>query len=77
MIFNSHGIRIKAHYPFKDVHDVLVNNTDIDSESMQVELEPKRVMIGDTDNGKKILQMISDLKALLEAFRNNIILERR
>ena len=77
LIFNSHGIRIKAHYPFKDVHDVLVNNTDIDSVSMQVELEPKRVMIGDTDNGKKILQMISDLKALLEAFRNNIILERR
>ena len=60
LIFNSHGIRIKAHYPFKDVNQVLMNNADIDSESTQVELEPKRVMIGDTDNGKKILQMIDD-----------------
>ena len=46
-----------------------MNNVDIDSESTQVELEPKRVMIGDTDNGKKLLQMIHDLKALLEAYR--------
>lgn len=76
LIFNSHGIRIKAHYPFKDVNQVLMNNADIDSESTQVELEPKRVMIGDTDNGKKILQMIDDLNALLQAYREGIILER-
>ena len=76
LIFNSHGIRIKAHYPFKDVQQVLMNNADIDSESTQVELEPKRVMIGDTDNGKKILQMIDDLKALLQAYRQGLILER-
>ncbi|KMO86188.1 fructose 1,6-bisphosphatase [Megasphaera cerevisiae DSM 20462] len=76
LIFNSHGIRIKAHYPFKDVNQVLMNNVDIDSESMQVEMEPKRVMIGDTDNGKKILQMIDDLNALLAAYRQGTILER-
>lgn len=76
LIFNSHGMRIKAHYPFKDVNQVLMNNADIDSESTQVELEPKRVMIGDTDNGKKILQMIDDLNALLQAYRQGIILER-
>ena len=77
LIFNSHGIRIKSHYPFEDVYQALMNNVDIDSESTQVELEPKRVMIGDTDNGKKLLQMIRDLKALLEAYRQGVILERR
>lgn len=77
LIFNSHGIRIKSHYPFEDVYQALMNNVDIDSESTQVELEPKRVMIGDTDNGKKLLQMIHDLKALLEAYRQGVILERR
>ncbi len=76
LIFNSHGLRLKAHYPFKNVEQVLMNNADIDSETMQVELEPKRVMIGDTDNGKKLLQMIDDLKALLHAYRQGIILER-
>ncbi len=47
------------------------------TETCIVELEPKRVMIGDTDNGKKLLQMIHDLKALLEAYRQGVILERR
>ncbi|WP_307973650.1 fructose-1,6-bisphosphatase [uncultured Megasphaera sp.] len=77
LIFNSHGIRIKSHYPFKDVDQVLRTNADMESDSMQVELEPKRVMIGDTDNGKKILQMIDDLKALLQAYRDGIIMERK
>ena len=76
LIFNSHGIRIKSHYPFEDVYQALMNNVDIDSESTQVELEPKRVMIGDTDNGKKLLQMIDDLKALLQAYRQGVILEK-
>lgn len=75
LIFNSHGIRIKAHYPFKDVYQVLMTNADIDSETTQVELEPKRVMIGDTDNGKRIKQMINDLQALLEAYRKGLIME--
>ena len=77
LIFNSHGIRIKAHYPFETVEQVLRKNADMDSQTTQVELEPKRVMIGNTDNGKKILQMIDDLKALLQAYRQGIIMERR
>ena len=76
LIFNSHGIRIKAHYPLKDVYQALMNNADIDSVSTQVEMEPKRVMIGDTDNGKKILQLIRDLKALLHAYRQGILISR-
>lgn len=76
LIFNSHGIRIKAHYPFKDVRQAIMNNADIDSESTQVELEPKRVMIGDTDNGKKLIQMIDDLRALLNAYRQGWIIEQ-
>jgi fructose-1,6-bisphosphatase-3 len=76
LIFNSHGMRIKAHYPFKDVYYVLMTNADIDSETTQVELEPKRVMIGDTDNGKRIKQMINDLKALLDAYRRGLIMEQ-
>ena len=33
-------------------------------------------MSGDTDNGKTLLQMIDDLKALLEAYRQGVILEK-
>ena len=77
LIFNSHGIRIKAHYPFQDIEHVLTTNADIDSVTTQVELEPKRVMIADTDNGQNLKQQISDLMDLLDAYRNGRIVERK
>ncbi|MUP59594.1 fructose-1,6-bisphosphatase [uncultured Megasphaera sp.] len=75
LIFNSHGIRIKSHYPFQDIAHVLTQNADIESESEQIELEPKRVMIADTDEGKKICQRIEDLKRLLQAYRQGVVQE--
>ena len=75
LIFNSHGIRIKAHYPFKSIANVLENNADIDSRTTQVEQEPKRVMIADTDNGKNIQEQIDGLMKLLCAYRDGIIQE--
>ena len=77
LIFNSHGMRIKAHRPFQSVKQVLEENIDIDSESAVVEMEPKRVMIGDTDAGKEILTNISDLSNLLYSYRNGIIHEHK
>ena len=77
LIFNSHGIRIKAHYPFQDIEHVLTTNADIDSVTTQVELEPKRVMIADTDNGQNLKQQIADLMDLLDSYRNGRIVERR
>ena len=77
LIFNSHGIRIKAHYPFQDIEHVLTTNADIDSVTTQVEMEPKRVMIGDTDNGQNLKQQISDLTDLLKAYRDGKIMEKR
>ncbi len=75
LIFNSYGLRLKSHYPFTNVESVLQSNTDILSDSVQIELEPKRIMIGDTDTGKKLLQMIADLKRLLAAYRQGYIFE--
>lgn len=75
LIFNSHGIRIKAHYPFKSIADVLENNADIDSVTTQVEMEPKRVMIADTDFGKKMQVQIDNLTKLLFAYRDGLIQE--
>lgn len=76
LIFNSHGIRIKSHYPFKNVAQVLQHNADIESDSAQIEWEPKRLMIGDTDEGKKLWQMIEALKDLLQAYRQGSVQEK-
>ena len=69
LIFNSHGLRLKAHTPFTSVEDVLNNNTDIKSESEVVEKETYRMFVKDTDIGKRLLEDIDDLKKLLEHYR--------
>lgn len=73
LIYNSHGIRIKAHQPFESVYTALRENKDIESESELVETEKERLMVKHTDNGKKILEDIEGLKKLLEAYRDGTI----
>ncbi len=74
LIYNSHGMRIKAHQPFESVEKVLDENKDIESSSNSFETERQRVMVKDTDNGKKITGKIEDLQLLLFAYRQGLII---
>ena len=69
LIYNSHGMRIKAHQPFESVEKVLEENKDIESTSTMFETEAERIMVGDTDEGKEIKEEIQMLKKLLEVYR--------
>lgn len=69
LIFNSHGLRLKAHTPFTSVEDALMNNTDIESSSEIIEKDLQRMFVRDTDIGKHLLEEISDLRKLLENYR--------
>lgn len=69
LIFNSHGIRIKSHQPFQSVYAALTENKDIESRSELVETQRQRLMVRNTDTGKKILEDIKGLKMLLQAYR--------
>lgn len=73
LIYNSHGMRLKAHQPFESMEKVLEENKDIESTSNFFEREPKRVMIKDTDQGRKILETIQDLELLLAAYQRGTI----
>ena len=73
LIYNSLGLRIKAHQPFESVHKALRENKDIESSSEIVETERERVMVKDTDNGKRISSDIQDLEKLLKAYREGEI----
>lgn len=66
LIYNSHGLRLKAHQPFSSVYKALRENKDIESDSYLVETEKSRVMVRDTDAGKRILEYITDLEKLLQ-----------
>ena len=76
LIYNSHGMRIKSHMPFESVERVISENLDIESRANQFEIEPYRVMVGDTDIGKRLAAQIEDLNELLTAYRDGSVLER-
>lgn len=69
LIFNSHGMRIKAHQPFESIYAALRENKDIESDSELVETKPQRIMVRDTDTGKKIMAELEGLKCLLQLYR--------
>ena len=75
LIYNSHGMRIKSHMPFESVERVISENLDIESRANQFEIEPYRVMVGDTDIGKRLAAQIEDLNELLTAYRDGVIPE--
>ncbi len=76
LIYNSHGMRLKAHQPFESIAKVLSENKDIESSSNFFETEAERVMVKDTDNGKEIKETIYDLELLLTAYRQGIIVTK-
>ena len=73
LIYNSHGMRLKAHQPFESIEKALEENKDIESTSNLFETQVDRVMIKDTDKGKVILETINDLELLLLAYRRGLI----
>lgn len=68
LIYNSHGLRLKAHTPFTSVEDALINNTDIETSSEVEENDKRRMLVKDTDIGKRLIGEI-DLHKLLENYR--------
>ena len=72
LIYNSHGLRIKAHQPFESIEKALSENIDIISDSQLIETEKHRVMVKDTDNGRLIMEEIDDLYEVLEYYKCNL-----
>lgn len=76
LLFNSFGMQLVCHQPFKGVTDVLENGTDIVSTRRIVDKELERMTVRQTDVGKKLTEQVLDLKDLLQAYRSGSILEK-
>lgn len=75
LVCNSRGMRLAAHEHFESAHAAIVNESDLFSESIEVETFPRRKLVADTDNGKEIRENIYYLEELLEAYRGGLIME--
>lgn len=76
LIYNSYGLTLTAHEPFESSELAIQKEIDIVSNRVAVENTMKRILVGDTDNGKKIKERIGELKELIQAYRLGILVER-
>ena len=77
LIFNSRGMRLVSHESFTGMDDIIEKEIDVHSSEVIREFSANRLHIRDTDEGKKIVDKISDLEDLLHAYRTGLILEDR
>ncbi len=76
LIFNSQGIQMVQHEPFESAKAVIEKGSDIQSVTVIREFISSRMLVKDTDNGKKLINQVEDLKKLLDAYRLGLIKER-
>ncbi len=69
LVCNSYGLRLVVHEKFTSAQDIIEKDSDIVSETIQVEKFPERLYVADTDNGREIKEQIEELEALLETYR--------
>ena len=75
LISNSYGFVLAAHEPLESVETAVVDEVDIHSSRRVVEHLTQRILVADTDTGTELKEQIDDLEKLLEAYRQNLIVE--
>lgn len=76
LVCNSRGMRLVSHEHFESAEAAVRNESDIFSDSYDVEIFPVRKRVADTDIGVKIRESIGDLEKLLKAYREGSIAEK-
>jgi fructose-1,6-bisphosphatase-3 len=76
LIYNSYGLVLVEHHHFESAQMAIENEKDIISRRVDIETNPKRKRVKDTDIGKEIALQVEDLKLLLAAYRKGLIKER-
>ncbi len=76
LVCNSRGMRLVAHELFESREAAVMKESDILSDSIEVETFTVRKRVADTDNGADIKENIYYLEELLAAYRDGSIIER-
>ena len=68
LMSNSHGLYLTTHSPFCKTREAIRRKLDLKSETTEVQLYKKRMMVKDTDNGKNLQGQIDMLKLHLKTY---------
>ena len=74
LIYTSKGLRLVSHSPFEGKKAAVRQNRDIlATDDVIFEMMPQRMLVRDTDYGKRIIERMADLRALLDAYREGVV----
>jgi fructose-1,6-bisphosphatase-3 len=76
LTYNSYGLTLSAHEPFDFSDTAVRDELDMISHQEAVEYKDKRILVGDTDYGKRMMLRIGELKELISAYQSGAIAER-
>ncbi len=75
LIYTSKGLRLVSHSPFEGKAAAVRENRDIlAADDVIFEMMAHRMLVRDTDYGRRIIERMDDLKALLKAYREGVVL---
>lgn len=77
LTFNSHGLTLTSHSAFDGVDSIILNNCEMMSQKHIIEETQRRMLVKDTDIGKKLLDDIEDLKNLMFLYNAGVISEKK
>ena len=75
LTYNSYGLTLSAHEPFDLSDSAVRDELDIVSHQEAVEYADRRILVGDTDYGKRMMSRIEELKELIRAYQSGEIAE--
>jgi len=75
LIYNSQGMSIAVHEPFRGRENAIKNNVDVISDRVIFKSSDDVIRVKDTDNGARIREKICDLMFLLSAYEDGSIKE--
>lgn len=75
LVHHSRGFQLVQHEPFTSKEEAIKNGTDIKSTMQILEMNSRRMLVGDTDLGRELKQQVDDLTELLYAYRHGWIKE--
>ncbi len=76
MFYNSYGIRLVSHEPFTGLAEAIRRNKDILSTFVVFDTAEKRITVHETDVGRGLMETISNLTDLLQAYRKGMVKEK-
>ena len=76
LVANSYGMRLVSHEPFTSTEEAIQKESDIFSDTINVETYRERHSVADTDIGVSLRESIFHLEELLNAYRQGILIEK-